>query len=135
LKRQSPVEAQLHDNGIKPTPQRVEVARLLLSTPCHLSAEQILRQLRTRGSGISKATVYNTLNLLSDHGIIRQVVLDPTRIMYDSTPGPHHHFYNEDTGELTDVDAAGLEIRGLPDVPAGTIAESVELIIRVRSKG
>ena len=97
------VEARLRDHGVKPTPQRMEIGMLLLASPTHMSAEQILGDLRQRGSRISKATVYNTLNLFSRHGIVREVAVDPSRLVYDSTTEPHHHFYNIDTGELTDI--------------------------------
>jgi len=59
--------------GIRPTAQRVQIAELLLSAPQHLSAEQILASLRSSGARVSKATVYNTLNLFAAHGLIRQL--------------------------------------------------------------
>ena len=128
------VEKKLLSHGVKVTPQRIEIGNLLLSTPCHMSAEQILTRLHESGTRVSKATVYNTLNLFSRKGIIREVAVDPSHLVYDSTVDRHHHFYNVDTGELTDIDTNKLQINGLPDLPAGTRAESVELIIRLRSK-
>ena len=126
------VEATLRAHGVKPTPQRIEVGMLLLAGPCHVTADQLLQALRRSGSRISKATVYNTLNLLSRAGIIREVAVHPTRLMYDSTTTAHHHFLNEDTGELTDIDPAEVELLRLPSLPAGTQASSVEVIVRVR---
>jgi len=126
------VEATLRAHGVKPTPQRVEVGMLLLAGPCHVSADQLLQSLRRSGSRISKATVYNTLNVLSRAGIIREVAVHPSRLVYDSTTTGHHHFLNEDTGELVDIDPADVELRRLPRLPAGTQATSVEVIIRVR---
>jgi Fur family iron response transcriptional regulator len=131
---QASVEKRLRDHGVNPTPQRVEIGLLLLTRPRHMSADQILVDLRAAGSGISKATVYNTLNLFSEKGIAREVAVDPKRLVYDSTVSVHHHFFNVDTGELTDIDSESLEIKGLPELPHGTVAESVELIIRVRGK-
>ncbi|MFW2405206.1 MAG: Fur family transcriptional regulator [Gammaproteobacteria bacterium] len=128
------VEKRLRDHGVNPTPQRVEIAGLLLTRPRHMSADQILGDLRAAGSKISKATVYNTLNLFSEKGIVREVAIDPKRLVYDSTVNVHHHFFNVDTGELTDIDSESLEIKGLPKLPDGTVAESVELIVRVRDR-
>jgi len=128
------IEKTLREHGVKPTPQRIAIGTLLLTRPRHMSAERILGDLRAAGSQISKATVYNTLNLFSEKGIVREVAVDPKHIVYDSTTAVHHHFFNVDTGELIDIDADGLEIRGLPDLPAGTTAESVELIVRVRGQ-
>ena len=126
------VEVTLRAHGVKPTPQRLEVGMLLLAGPCHVSADQLLQSLRHSGSRISKATVYNTLNLLSRAGIIREVAVHPSRLVYDSTTTAHHHFLNEDTGELVDIDPADVELLRLPQLPAGTQASSVEVIIRVR---
>ena len=88
------------------------MALVILSKPQHLSAEQIIAGIRARGSRVSKATVYNTLNLFCERGLLRTVEVDPTRQYYDSTIGAHHHFYNVDTGELTDipVDAITLSV-------------------------
>jgi len=129
------IESQLRAHGVKPTPQRIEIGRVLLSRPCHLSADDILHALRAAGSEVSKATVYNTLKLFSAKGIVREVAVDPTHLVYDSTTSLHHHFFNEDTGELVDIDADALEIKGLPSLPEGTVTESVELIVRVRNTG
>ena len=129
--RQS-VEQKLREHGIKPTRQRMEVGMVLLTRPCHMSADQILKTLRENGNRISKATVYNTLNLFSSRGVVREVAVDPVQMMYDSTVHPHHHFYNTDTGELTDIDSPQIKISGLPELPRGMTRESVELIVRIR---
>lgn len=107
---------------------------LLLAGPCHMSADQILDALHRSGSRISKATVYNTLNLFCRRGILRGVALDPNRLIYDSTTRWHHHFLDQDTGELVDIDPADVELKRMPVLPEGTEAESVELIIRVRRR-
>ena len=99
-----------------------------------MSADQILNRLRDSGSRVSKATVYNTLHLFSQKGIVRELAVDPGHLVYDSTTTFHHHFFNADSGELVDIDPDGLEISGLPELPPDTQAESVELIIRVRNK-
>lgn len=128
------VVATLRKHGVNATAQRVEIGMVLLDRPCHYSADQLLRKLRDGGSRISKATVYNTLNLLSRHGIVHEVMVDPSRLVYDSTTAPHHHFYNADTGELIDIDPAEVRIPKLPALPKATRAESIELIIRLRRK-
>lgn len=120
--------------GILATPQRLEVAAILLEKPQHLSADQIIERLRQGGSAVSKATVYNTLNLFSEHGLIREVMVDPIRKFYDSTTHPHHHFYNVDTGELADIPDAEVGFAHLPALPEGTERESVEVLIRVRDR-
>jgi Fur family iron response transcriptional regulator len=122
-------------NGIMPTPQRLEVAAILLGRPQHMSADQIIDELRQRGSRVSKATVYNTLNLFGERGIVREVMVDPVRKFYDSTTHPHHHFYNEDTGELSDIPDDAIAFSGLPELPEGTEQAGVDVLIRVREAG
>ena len=121
-------------HGIMSTPQRVEIARILLDKPQHLSADQIIDRLRAAGSGVSKATVYNTLNLFSERGLIKEVMVDPVRKFYDSTTHAHHHFYNVDTGELSDIADEQVSFRDLPALPEGTEHESIEVLIKVRDQ-
>ena len=121
-------------HSILPTPQRVEIAAILLDKPQHMSAEQIIEHLKLAGSGVSKATVYNTLNLFSERGLVREVMVDPVRKFYDSTTHPHHHFYNVDSGELSDIPDDQVRFRDLPDLPQGTERESVEVLIRIRDR-
>jgi Fur family iron response transcriptional regulator len=125
---------RLMEHGVKPTPQRLEIARLMLSQPCHMSAEQVMASLRDAGSCVSKATVYNTLHLFSQQGLLREIALDPARLFYDSTTRAHHHIYNEDTGELLDVETSDLEISRFPPLPKGTDAQSPDVVIRVRNR-
>ena len=127
------VSQRLRSNGVKPTTQRLEVGMLLLATPQHMSADQILADLRQSGSRISKATVYNTLNLFSSHGLVSEVSVDSTRQFFDSTIEPHHHFYNVDTGEITDIKNDDLLIEKLPALPEGTEAQGVEVVVKIRN--
>ena len=124
----------LDRHGILPTPQRVEIAGILLERPQHLSADQIIDRLKAAGSGVSKATVYNTLNLFAERGLVREVMVDPVRKFYDSTTHSHHHFYNVDSGELSDIPEGQVMFESLPELPAGTERQSVEVLIRVRGK-
>jgi Fur family iron response transcriptional regulator len=128
------LKALFEQHDILPTPQRAEIARVLLERPQHLSAEHIIDKLREGGSSVSKATVYNTLNLFCAHGLIKEVMVDPVRKFYDSTTHPHHHFYNVDSGELSDIPDDEVRFHELPDLPDGTERESVEVLIRVRNR-
>jgi len=130
----SGVRTLIEQHDILPTPQRVEIAHILLERPQHLSAEQIIDRLKASESGVSKATVYNTLNLFSARGLIKEVMVDPVRKFYDSTTHPHHHFYNVDSRELSDIPDEQVNFAGLPDLPDGTERESVEVLIKVRDQ-
>jgi Fur family iron response transcriptional regulator len=124
----------LREHGINPTHQRIEIAYALFARQEHLSADQIMAVVNTRHSETSKATVYNTLNLFLDKKLIREVIVDPAKVFYDPNTDPHHHFYNVESGELTDIDAADIRIVGLPTLPHGLVAEGIDVIVRIRSQ-
>jgi Fur family iron response transcriptional regulator len=124
----------LEDRGIRPTSQRLRVAQILLAAPRHMTAEQILATLREIDGHVSKATVYNTLNLFVAQGLAREIHADPERCVYDSTMAPHHHFQNVETGEMTDIRPDELSFARLPELPPGTEIERVDVVIRVRRK-
>jgi len=126
--------AILERHGIYPTPQRVKIATLMLAEPQHLSAEQVLSRVNGEGRAeVSKATVYNTLGLFAEKSLLRQVIVDPSKVFYDSNTGVHHHFYNVDSGELKDIDAGSIRIGAPPEQPDDTTVEGVDVIIRVRN--
>ena len=127
----SEILLKLNELEILATPQRLEIAGLLLREAQHLSADQIIDELRAAGSSVSKATVYNTLKLFTERGLISECVVDPERRFYDSTTDPHHHFYNVDTGVLTDIPPRAIGFKTLPDLPDGSRVESVEVVIKV----
>ena len=122
----------LREHGINPTHQRIEIAYALFSHQAHLSADQIMAIVNDRHSETSKATVYNTLNLFKQHKLVREVIVDPSKVFYDPNTGPHHHFYNLESGELIDIDAHDVQIQGLPALPTGMVTEGVDVIIRIR---
>ena len=126
------VSQMLVARGVLPTAQRIDVALVILTKPQHLSAEQIIAGIRAIGSRVSKATVYNTLNLFCERGLLRTVDVDPTRQYYDSTIGPHHHFYNVDTGELTDIPLDAITLSVNTALPPGTEQAGVDVVVRVR---
>ncbi len=123
----------MREHGITPTQQLVEIAHILFSRPQHLSAEQILALVNRDRHAVSKATIYNTLGLFVSKGLIREIIIDPTKVFYDPTTSPHHHFYNVDTGALMDIAADAVALSKLPDLPDGTVAEGVDVVVRIRN--
>ncbi len=128
------LSALLRQHGISPTHQRIEIARALFSRQEHMSADQILAVVNSRHSESSKATVYNTLRLFLEKKLIREVIVDPSKVFYDPNTSPHHHFYNQVTGELTDIPADSLLVSGLPTPPEGMETDSVDVIVRIRPR-
>lgn len=126
------VAQRLREAGIKPTLPRRKIAELLLGERQHLTADQILARLQQAGEPVSKATVYNTLNLFAARGVIRQLVVDGDRACFDSNTEPHFHFQDVDTGALMDVCPEAVRFAQLPPPPAGMEYAGIELFIRLR---
>jgi Fur family iron response transcriptional regulator len=122
----------LRAHGINSTRQRIEIAHALYSRQEHLSADQVLALVNERHPETSRATVYNTLNLFVAKKLIREVIVDPSRVFYDPNVSIHYHMYDVETGKLTDIDAADVRIEGLPELPHGVVTEGMDIIIRVR---
>jgi Fur family iron response transcriptional regulator len=121
----------LETHGVSPTQQRLDVGEVILTTPQHRSAEQIIAGVKKKGYKVSKATVYNTLNLFCERGLLRTVNVDPARQFYDPTTRPHHHFYDVDTGELTDLEPEAVALDLKAALPPGKIRRGVDVIIRI----
>ena len=122
----------LREYGITPTAQRVDVASVLLARPQHVCAEELRQMLAGHGAPVSKATVYNTLALFARKGLVRELFVGAGKVLYDSNTTNHDHVYDVDTGALTDIEPGAIGVGVLPALPAGTLVESVEIVIRIR---
>ena len=99
-----PSEADLlEQHGIQATAQRVAIARYVLFTDDHPSADEVWTKVRESFPMVSRATVYNTLNLLVGKGLLRELVLTEGRLVFDANIERHHHFIDEGTGKIYDL--------------------------------
>ena len=124
----------LAEHGITPTQQRILIAQEMLCKHQHLSADQVLQRVNAHTHTVSKATVYNTLGLFTDKGLIKEVIVDSSKVFYDSNTKPHHHFYDVDSGSLHDINGDHLAIEGLPEPPDSLKIKNIDVIVRVSSK-
>ena len=128
------IKNKLKSSWVTPTTQRVDIAQILFSRPQHLSAEQILKKVKEQSdSTASKATVYNTLGLFAKKGLVKEVNVDSSKVFYDSNVSKHFHFYNIDTGLLTDIPVDEIDFEKLPELPEGTESSSLEIIVRIKN--
>lgn len=123
----------LRKHGITSTLQRVEIAQVMFSKLQHLSAEQVLEKVN-RGRGIvSKATIYNTLRLFVEKGLIKEIIADPTKVFYEPKSTDHHHFFDVDSGELIDIRSDSIKVDAIPQPPQGYSMLGVDVVVRVRA--
>jgi len=123
----------LHRYEISPTRQRVEIAEFLFQRPQHLSAEKILDGVADAGNRVSRATVYNTMGLFASKGVVREILIDRERVFYDTNTQPHQHLYNVDTGELSDVYDAEVNMIAAPALPDGLRIINTDVVFKVTS--
>ena len=118
--------------GLRPTRQRMALGRLLFEgSDCHVTAEQLHGLAQKRRISVSLATVYNTLHQFTAAGLLREVVVAPGRSYFDTNTREHHHFFNESTGELADIDDGAVVLQDLPPAPAGMRVARVDVVVRL----
>jgi Fur family iron response transcriptional regulator len=127
------VAERLRAAGLRPTRQRLALARLLFGDgDRHVTAEHLHSEAEARAIRVSLATVYNTLHQFTDAGLLREVVVEPGRSYFDTNVSDHHHFFCESTGQLQDIPGELVIVGQLPQPPAGAAIHRVDVIIRIR---
>lgn len=124
----------LRAHDVQPSAQRVAVAAYVLNTCDHPSAEKVLSKVRKSFPMISRATVYNTLNLLVGKGLLRQFVLDDAKTVFDANVSNHHHFVDEDSGRIYDIPWQSLAVSKLESLKGFEVNE-YQVVVRGRVKG
>ena len=119
-------------NGLRPTRQRMALAKLLFENgDRHITAEQLHEEAQRNTVKVSLATIYNALHQFTDAGLLREVVVDPGRSYFDTNTDDHHHFFFEDRGELRDIPGHMVNVSKLPAPPDGTAILRVDVIVRI----
>jgi Fur family transcriptional regulator, iron response regulator len=129
------VNEMLQAAGLRPTRQRMALGWLLFGKGArHLTAEMRYEEATLAKVPVSLATVYNTLNQLTDAGLLRQVSVDGTKTYFDTNVTTHHHFYLENNHELVDIPDPHLMLNKMPEVPDGYEISRVDMVVRLRKK-
>lgn len=128
----TPILERLKSVGLRPTRQRLALARLLFEAgDRHVTAEQLHGEAQAAKVRLSLATVYNTLHQFTAHGLLREVVVEPGRSYFDTNITEHHHFYYEAQGRLEDIPGEQVELAKIPTPPHGTRVSRIDVIVRV----
>ena len=127
------VAERLRAAGLRPTRQRLALARLLFDGgDRHVTAEHLHGEAEASAIRVSLATVYNTLHQFTEAGLLREVVVEPGRSYFDTNVSDHHHFFCESTGRLQDIPGELVMVGQLPQPPEGAEIRRVDVIIRIR---
>lgn len=117
--------------GLRMTPQRQEVYRVLIGRRDHPTANEVHSRVKKRLPNISLATVYNCLETLVDHGLIRQVNFERESSRYCPNVNEHGHFHDAASGAIHDVEfKPGVNLADFLDLPPGAVIEDIEITLR-----
>lgn len=119
--------------GLRMTKQRREIYRILISHRDHPTANEVFMRAKDHLPNLSLATVYNCLEALVEHGIIRQVNFERESSRYCPNLREHVHFHDEESGLIHDVDfKPGFNLTDLLNLPEGMKVEDIEITLRGR---
>jgi len=125
--------AILRQCDIQPTPQRIAVVEYVLNSKKHPSADEVFIYARKKCPTVSRATVYNTLNLLVARGLLGMQTIKEGAVVFDSNVEKHHHFIDDETGHIYDIPWDQLQVKGKEKLRDFEITE-FQVIMRGRKK-
>ena len=120
--------------NVTPTKQRLDLAHLIFAKKQHFTAAELISMADKNKLNISMATVYNTLSLLEDKGMLKTINIDNELKFYDTNLEDHHHLYNTTMSTLTDIAHDEVVFAELPELPKNLEIESTELLIKAHNK-
>jgi len=123
----------LEEHGIQPSAHRVAVAAYVLATTEHPSADKVWADVQKNFPMISRATVYNTLNLFVEKGLLRELHLAPDSVLFDPNTDRHHHFIDEGTGRIYDIPWNQIEVSNTKLLPAFEVHD-YQVVMRGRRR-
>lgn len=125
----------LRGAGLRPTRQRVALARMLFADgDRHVTAERLHEEALASKVPVSLATVYNTLHQFTRAGLLREVAVEGAKTYFDTNTSNHYHFFCERSGNLMDIDTDAISIAGLPEAPEGMVISRVDVLVRLVDK-
>ncbi|MEM6665341.1 MAG: iron response transcriptional regulator IrrA [Pseudomonadota bacterium] len=129
------VQSALRGAGLRPTRQRLALGQLLFQAGGrHITAEILHEEAIRNSIPVSLATIYNTLNQLTEAGLLREIAVDGNRTYFDTNVSDHHHFLVEETNEILDIPGPELGLESLPEPPEGMEIARVDVVVRLREK-
>ena len=127
------IKKHLSNAGIYPTTQRLTIAEFLFSRHQHLTADQLYDDMKALSKSVSRATIYNSLNLFSEKRLVKEIHVNASRTFYDTNMQPHYHFYNIDSGELTDIQDPVIAQHFASELPDGTTLDDINITVQIRN--
>ena len=127
---------KLRKSGLRPTKQRIRICEVLFNVnkTFHFTINDLVKMIEINtNQKISLATVYNTVHAFEKKGYLKEIPLEGNKTYFDTNTSSHHHFYDEDTEKLIDIDNKEIYVNKVPASPSGKSIKSVEVMVRIAS--
>ena len=121
----------LRARGITPTRQRIAIGTVLFACRQHMAASELFRRVQASDTSISRSTVYNTLDLFVEKGLLQELNFGDRSRIYDTNLAPHHHLYHVDSGKIEDVDISRIKVKVPEEVLGNSSLVGVDVTLRV----
>ena len=125
---------RLRSSGLRPTKQRLLLCKVLFDRKetFHFTIDNLKKKIeKSTKSKISLATVYNTVHAFKNNGYLKEISLQGNKTFFDTNATSHHHFYDEDTGDLSDIKNEDISINKLPTAPRGKKIKEIEVTVSI----
>ena len=123
---------RLRSSGLRPTKQRLTICKVLFDRKdtFHFTIDKLKKKIeKNTKSRVSLATVYNTVHAFKNNGYLKEISLQGNKTFFDTNSTNHHHFYDQDTGDLMDIKNEDISLSKLPIAPKGKKIKKVEVTI------
>ena len=127
---------RLRSSGLRPTKQRLAICKVLFDKKetFHFTIDNLKKKIEKNiKSKITVATIYNTVNAFKNKGYLKEVSLQGNKTFFDTNTKSHHHFYDQDTDNLTDIKNEDIFISKLPFAPRGKKIKEIEVTISLEN--
>ena len=132
------INQKLRSSGLRPTKQRVQISKILFKNKetFHFTVEYLKKKINKKinkkfKEKVSLATIYNTINAFQKKGYIKKIPLEANKSYYDTNVKNHHHFFDEDSQTLKDINEDEIKISAIPNSPSNKKIKSLEVLIRL----
>ena len=126
---------KLRSSNLRPTKQRLKICQFLFNREktFHFTVETLNKKInKNKGMKVSLATIYNTVEAFTSAGYLKEILTSKNKSYYDTNIKSHHHFYDEGTKELTDINYNQVKLSKVPIPPKGKKIKNLEVVIRIQ---
>ena len=125
---------KLRISGLRPTKQRIKICEILFNREktFHFTINDLSKMISEKlNEKISLATIYNTIHAFKKKGYLKEISINSDKSYFDTNVSDHHHFFDEDTGELIDCGSDEIESINIKNNITGKKIKSVEVLVKV----